>query len=262
MREIQAEKLKVKIFDTREAMGQAAAKTVAAKVRELLSAKEEVNMIFAAAASQNEFLASLINENIEWNRVNAFHMDEYIGLPAGAKQLFGEWLKERIFSKVPFKNIFYLDGQAMDVDAECARYGNLLQQHPVDITCLGIGENAHLAFNDPHVADFNDTSDVKVVDLDEPCKAQQVREGCFASNAEVPPIAFTLTIPALLKAPWMYCMVPGIAKAEAVYHTLYDEISEQYPSTILRRHDGTILFLETESASRIKGERALELADN
>lgn len=262
MKQLQADKLKVKIFDSREAMGKDAAGLVAAKIREILSAKEEVNMIFAAAASQNEFLAALINEEIEWNRINAFHMDEYIGLPAGAPQLFGVWLNERIFSKVPFKNVFYLDGQAVEPDAECERYSRLLQQHPVDITCLGIGENAHLAFNDPHVADFNDTRDVKVVDLDEPCKAQQVREGCFANNADVPPIAFTLTIPALLKAPWMYCMVPGIAKAEAVFHTLNDEISEQYPSTILRTHDGTILFLETESASKIESAGALQMAGN
>lgn len=251
MKQLRADKLEVKIFASREEMGADAAKLVTAKIKEILSAKNEVNMIFAAAASQNEFLAAVIKEDIDWSRVNAFHMDEYIGLPAGASQLFGEWLNERIFSKVPFKNVFLLNGQAVDVDAECNRYSELLRQYPVDITCLGIGENAHLAFNDPHVADFNDTHDVKVVDLDEPCKAQQVREGCFASNADVPPIAFTLTIPALLKAPWMYCMVPGAAKAEAVYHTLNDEISEQYPSTILRTHEGTILFLEKESASKI-----------
>ncbi len=261
MKQLQAEKLKVKIFNSREEMGADAAQLVTSKIKELLTEKEEVNIIFAAAASQNEFLAALIKEEIEWDRVNAFHMDEYIGLPANAKQLFGTWLDERIFKKVPFKNVFYLNGQATDVEAECIRYEQLLHEHPVDITCLGIGENAHLAFNDPHVADFNDERSVKVVDLDEPCKAQQVREGCFDNNAEVPPIAFTLTIPALLKAPWMYCMVPGEAKAEAVYHTLHDEITEKYPSTILRGHEGTILFLEKESASKLKAESMMQEAE-
>ncbi|MES2374039.1 MAG: 6-phosphogluconolactonase [Bacteroidota bacterium] len=261
MKQLQADKLTVKIFNSRQEMGADAAKLVTAKIKEILKQKGEVNIIFAAAASQNEFLAALIKEEIEWNRINAFHMDEYIGLPVNAKQLFGVWLDERIFRKVPFKNVFYLNGQATDVEAECTRYDQLLTQHPVDITCLGIGENAHLAFNDPHVANFNDTRNVKVVDLDEPCKAQQVREGCFNNNSEVPPIAFTLTIPALLKAPWMYCMVPGVAKAEAVYHTLHDEITEKYPSTILRNHDGTILFLENESASRLSAASTMQEAE-
>lgn len=252
MRELQADKLKIRIYDNREEMGAHAASLVAENIRTLLAEKETVNIIFAAAASQNEFLAALIKEaGIDWARVNAFHMDEYIGLESGANQLFGVFLDERIFLKVPFKKVYYVNGQAENLEAECERYSRLLEENPVDITCMGIGENAHLAFNDPHVADFNDTKSVKIVDLDEPCKAQQVREGCFESVGHVPPIAFTLTIPALLKAPSVYCMVPGEAKAEAVYHTINSTITEKYPSTILRTHSNAILFLEQQSASKI-----------
>lgn len=263
IRELQAGKLKIQICDNRNSMGTQAASLAAANIRELLARKEEVNIIFAAAASQNEFLAALVEEkNIDWSRVNAFHMDEYIGLPAGAEQLFGVFLNERIFLKLPFKKVYYINGQAENPEAECERYGSLLQEHPVDITCMGIGENAHLAFNDPHVADFNDTRDVKVVDLDEACKIQQVREGCFTEVDRVPPIAFTLTIPALLRAASIYCMVPAAAKAEAVYHTINSEITERYPSTILRTHPNAILFLESESAARINAEPEMQAAKN
>jgi glucosamine-6-phosphate deaminase len=138
-----------------------------------------------------------------------------------------------------------------DHQAECERYAALLREHPVDITCMGIGENTHLAFNDPHVAEFNDPRLVKIVDLDEACKQQQVNEGCFDHISQVPVYAFTLTIPALLEADQIFCMVPGAAKAQAVYHTLKSEVTEQYPSTILRKHAGAYLFLEKESAAKI-----------
>lgn len=263
MRELQAEKLKILICNNRNDMGVHAASLAAAAIRKLLAEKEEVNIIFAAAASQNEFLAALVIEKgIDWTRVNAFHMDEYIGLPAGAEQLFGVFLDERIFSKLPFRKVYYINGQAGSPEAECERYSALLQKHPVDITCMGIGENAHLAFNDPHVADFNDTRSVKVVDLDEACKIQQVREGCFADVDRVPPIAFTLTIPALLKAAYIYCMVPAAAKAEAVYHTINSSITEKYPSTILRTHPNAVLFLESESAARISTEQKMQTVKN
>jgi glucosamine-6-phosphate deaminase len=262
MREKQADKLKVKIYDTRNEMGAHAASLVAANIRGLLTEKENVNIIFAAAASQNEFLSALIQEDIDWTRVNAFHMDEYIGLPAGADQLFGKFLDERIFLKVPFRKVYYINGQAEDPEAECERYTRLLKEFPVDITCMGIGENAHIAFNDPHVAEFNDAKTVKVVDLDEPCKVQQVREGCFESTDQVPPIAFTLTIPALLRAPSIYCMVPGAPKADAVYHTIHSAITEKYPSTILRTHNDAILFLEKQSAARIDAELKMQLEKN
>lgn len=254
MTDFVADKLRVRIYEDRTAMGTDAAKMAAETINLLLKQKDNVNIIFAAAASQNEFLEALIKEDIDWKRVQAFHMDEYIGLPKNDPQLFGEFLRKRLFDRVPFGKIFYLNGQATDLNAECERYANLLREHPVDITCMGIGENTHLAFNDPHVAEFNDPELVKVVDLDEACKQQQVNEGCFIEIGQVPVYAFTLTIPALLKAGHIFCMVPGTTKAQAVYHTLMDGISEQYPSTILRKHAGTWLFLERESAAKIVAE--------
>lgn len=260
MKEFSADQLKVRLYETRDEMGADAAAMAANTIRGLLAKQENVNIIFAAAASQNEFLQALISEDIDWARINAFHMDEYIGLPAGATQRFGHFLDERLFKKVPFRNVFYLDGGAANIEVECKRYADLLKQYPVDITCMGIGENAHLAFNDPHVADFNDTSDVKVVDLDEACKQQQVNEGCFPEVKMVPGDALTLTIPALLRAPYIFCIVPGASKAMAVYHTLNNAIEEKYPSTILRTHPNTYLFIEKESAGALKKEQEVSMA--
>lgn len=243
--------LRVSIYDTRQQMGEAAAAQAADQIRQLLTTKEEVNIIFAAAPSQNEFLEALLHEKIDWQKVNAFHMDEYLGLEKGASQHFGYWLKEMIFGKLPFKEVFYLDGQTDRPEEECARYRALLEQHPIDLVAMGIGENTHLAFNDPHVADFSDPYLVKVVDLDDACKQQQVNDGCFGRPEEVPTYAFTLTIPALLSATYVYCMVPGRNKATAVRHTLTDAISELYPSTILRKHPNALLFLDKDSAAQI-----------
>ncbi len=258
MKEREAGHLKIRIYESREQMGEEAARMAAGRIRDLLKEKEFVNIIFAAAASQEQFLATLVKEEIDWRRINGFHMDEYIGLPAGAPQLFGEWLKKRIFGRVPFHRVFYLEGQAVDPLAECDRYAGLLERYPADITCMGIGENAHLAFNDPHVADFRDPHRVKVVDLDEACKQQQVNEDCFDHISQVPPDAFTLTIPALLEAPHIYCMVPGSRKAQAVYHTVSSGISEEYPSTILREHNDAVLFLDKDSAGMIRPSLAGE----
>ncbi len=147
--------------------------------------------------------------------------------------------------------MYYLQGYAKDTASECKRYADLLEQYPVDITCMGIGENAHLAFNDPHVANFNDPVLVKVVDLDEACRQQQVNEGCFPSVQDIPAYALTLTIPALMNAAYIFCMVPGSTKANAVYHTLNDDIKELYPSTILRKHSNALLFLDKDSAVRV-----------
>ena len=252
MKELTADRLNVKIYNDRYELGLSAAKMAAKQVSLLLKEQDVVNIIFAAAASQNEFLDALSKEPIEWNRINAFHMDEYIGLPEGHPQTFGTFLKNRIFDKVHFKSVYYLNGYAADIKEECDRYSALLKQHPIDVTCMGIGENSHLAFNDPHVADFNDSDLVKVVDLDEACKQQQVNEGCFETVEQIPVYALTLTIPALLKAKYIFCMVPGASKAAAVYHTVVDEVSERYPSTILRTHPNAVLFLDKESVARLQ----------
>ena len=245
------EKLTVKIFPTREDMGIDAANDVATAINEMLQKKDEINMIFAAAPSQQEFMQHLIaDKSIDWTCINAFHMDEYIGLKKDASQAFGNFLKERLFSKAPFKSIHYINGQE-DPEKECERYAQLLDKYPVDIVCLGIGENGHIAFNDPHVADFNDPKMVKVVDLDLACRTQQVNEGCFIKLNLVPSQAITVTIPALLKADSMFCMVPAENKAKAVKRTLDGEIDEECPATILRTKEKAILYLDKASASLI-----------
>jgi len=251
-KELAANKLKVRIYDTRTALGIHAAKDVAEKLRKLLAEHDTVNMIFAAAPSQNEFLAALaVEKDIAWERVNAFHMDEYIGLDDRAPQRFGLFLRERLFDKVPFREVFYINGNA-NPQEECSRYSALLRKYPADIVCMGIGENGHIAFNDPHVADFHDPLAVKVVKLSEASRYQQVHDECFESIDEVPVAAITLTIPALVNGNFLYCMVPAATKARAVYHTLHAETGEQCPSTVLREHDNATLYLDKDSASELK----------
>ncbi len=250
------DQLSVQIYQDRYKMGKEAAKMASKKIQRLLDKKETINMIFAAAPSQNEFLEGLIKENnIDWKRVRAFHMDEYVYLDKDAPQGFGNYLEERIFGKLPFKSVFYLDGNADDLENECFRYSELLRKYPVDIVCMGIGENAHIAFNDPHVADFNDTRLVKVVELDNACRQQQINDGCFTNFDEVPSQALTLTIPALMNAEYAFCIVPGKTKANAVKHTLHGQISEIFPSTILRKHSNSVLFLDMDSAGELNLEK-------
>ncbi len=249
IREMKVDKLRAKVYVDRAAMGRAAAEAVAAKIREL-AAKKPVSIIFAAAQSQNEFLEALVAEKgIDWSRVTAFHMDEFIGLPGTAPQSFGRWLRDRLFDKVHPGTVHYLDGMVRDVDRECGRYSDLLKASPPEITCMGIGENGHLAYNDPPYADFNDPKAVKKVEIDDASRQQQVNEGCFPAIKDVPKIAMTLTIPTLLAAPWIYCMVPGSRKAAAVKRTLDGPIATECPATILRRHEHALLFLDRDSAN-------------
>jgi len=244
--------LQVRLFPDRRSLGVSAAADVANTMRTLLSQQQDVNMIFGAAPSQNEFLEALCAEkDIPWYRVNAFHMDEYLGLPAEAPQTFGNFLKERLFDKLPFHSVNYLNGMCPDPELECERYASLLTANPVDIVCLGIGENGHIAFNDPHVALFDDPKLVKIVDLDKACRQQQVNDGCFASLEDVPTHALTLTIPAMMHGKYLFCMVPAQRKAWAVYHTLHDPISEIIPATRLRQHEQATLYIDADSASML-----------
>lgn len=240
MKIFKVDRLEVRVADDRPALGRAAAEAVCGAVAEVLGRKEVANVMFAAAPSQNEFLAALVEMPVDWSRVNGFHMDEYIGLDAASPQGFGNFLRERLFVKVPFRKVFFM--------RTCEEYAALLAARPTDVVVLGIGENTHLAFNDPHAALFDDPKMVKVVELDNACRMQQVRDGCFTSLEEVPRRAVTVTIPALMRAEYVVGVVPGKNKAEAVRHTLYDEISERYPSTVLRRHSNAILFVDTNSA--------------
>lgn len=249
-----AGELKIKTYESRNDMGVAAAKDVAVKIRELLFLKQGfVNIIFAAAPSQTEFLFHLTRENgINWKRVNGFHMDEYVGLDKNDKSSFGRFLSEHIFDKLAFNKVYYINGACHDINAECVRYANLLNEYPVDIVCMGIGENTHIAFNDPHTADFNDALMVKVVNLDEVSRLQQVHDRCFAELEDVPCSAITLTVPALLRANSIYCMVPGKSKATAVYQTINNEVNETFPSTSLKKHKNATLYLDHDSASKLK----------
>ena len=245
--------LTVNIYDTRDAMGRAAANDIKARILSLLESKAEINMIFAAAPSQNEVLYALATDKeIPWSRVNAFHMDEYIGLPASAPQGFGNFLREHIFGLAPFKSVNYIDISAADADKECERYSALLADNPTDIVVMGIGENGHIAFNDPPVADFNDEKAVKSVALDEICRNQQVNDGCFAKLEEVPTTAITLTVPTLFKGDYLFCIVPAKTKANAIRATICDEINEKCPATILRRHKRAVLYLDGDSSALLR----------
>ena len=241
--------MEIKIFETKPLMGAAAAADVAAAIHDALSHKDVINMIFAAAPSQSAFLASLVAApGIPWERIRAFHMDEYIGLPADAPQGFGNFLFRHIFSLVTFKEVHLIRCNT-DPQAECERYSALLREYPADIVCLGIGENGHIAFNDPGVADFHDPALVKVVPLDEVCRMQQVHDGCFESVDRVPTHALTLTIPALTSAESMYCIVPCRTKAAAVRATVQGPISEACPASVLRTKEKSFLYLDKDSAS-------------
>ncbi len=250
MKEFVKDKLKVEAFDTRAQMGEAAAKDISACFAKLLKEKSEINVIFAAAPSQNDVLSALCNDkSIEWGRINAYHMDEYIGLSKSAPQGFGNFLREHIFGLVPLKSVNYIDCEAKDPEKEAERYGKLLRENPADIVIMGIGENGHIAFNDPPVADFNDKKTVKAVKLDEICRNQQVNDGCFTSIADVPTRALTLTVPTLVSAKYLFCIVPASTKAKAVYETLNGSIDEHCPASILRKHDNATLYLDEKSSA-------------
>ena len=253
MKEFYKDQLRVLVAQNRDAMGKAAAEDIRREIFALLAHKSQINMIFAAAPSQNEVLYHLLAfTDIDWNRINGFHMDEYVGLPKEMKnQSFGTYLNEHIFKRVPFCSVNLIDATATDKEAECMRYSQLLAENPVDIVVLGIGENGHIAFNDPPVADFEDSKLVKIVELDEKCRNQQVHDGCFATLDLVPTHAITLTCPALTAGAKMFCVVPGSTKAEAVRQTLEGKIGEHCPATILRRHPGATLYLDEDSAKEL-----------
>ena len=252
MKTFEKDLLKVNVYSSRSEMGAAAAADVKSAILRALSEKETINMIFAAAPSQNEVLANLANDKeIPWGRVNAFHMDEYIGLDKDAPQGFGNFLRDHIFGIAPFKSVNYIRIDAPDADEECARYSKLLGENPVDIVVLGIGENGHIAFNDPPFAEFSDTKLVKSVKLDEVCRNQQVNDGCFAKIDDVPTHALTLTVPALMSGKELYCIVPAKTKAKAVYETINGAITESCPASVLRTHKCATLYLDNDSSSML-----------
>lgn len=239
----------IAVFDDRDRMGEAAARDIAAALREVLDERGSARLMFAAAPSQSETLAALVCEpGIDWGRVTAFHLDEYLGLAPDAPQRFGSWLRDALFDRLPFGAVHTIDTRLDPADA-VTRYADLLAEAPIDIVCLGIGVNGHLAFNDPPVARFDDDRLVKVVCLDETCRRQQVADGCFPTLEEVPPTAITVTIPAILGARRLFCMVPGSMKAEALRATIVDPISTACPSTVLRTHPACSIYADAEAAA-------------
>ncbi len=243
--------LRVRVFATRQAMGEAAGKDVVAKIQVLLREKERIRMIFAAAPSQNELLDYLASvESMDWSRIEVFHMDEYVGLPANVPERFSSFLKKRLFDRVKPYRTHLIDDQP-SVKVTLRKYAHLLTEAPIDIVCLGIGENGHLAFNDPPVADFNDPQIIKVVELDSICRQQQVNDGCFPSLDAVPKEALTLTIPALLSGSHLFCVVPGVTKQQAVKAVLNDAIHTNCPATILRKHPDCTLYVDQDSYGAI-----------
>jgi glucosamine-6-phosphate deaminase len=244
--------LRVLVYDDRATAGRAAALAVDRAIRERQKAAGRANVVFAAAPSQNEFLAGLVaSKGIEWSRVVGFHMDEYLGLTANHPASFRRYLQEHLFRLAGLEpgQLRLIPGEQADRPLKtCLDYEERLLAEPVDIVCAGIGENGHLAFNDPPVADFLDPVLVKVVRLDQACRMQQLHDGCFDEIDEIPTHAFTLTIPALLKAPVVSVIVPGPRKANAVLNTLRGPISEACPASALRRHPGATLYLDRDAA--------------
>lgn len=252
IKSIVKDKLLGEVYTTRSEMGKAAAQKGAQYIKAAIERKGHANVIFAAAPSQNETLESLIKEEgIDWTKVKAFHMDEYIGLDKDAKQLFSNFLKEKIFSKLNFMEVHYIKNYGTEPEETCKAYSEVLRKNPVDVVFCGIGENAHIAFNDPHIADFNDEKLVKVVDLDMKCRVQQVNDKCFDSLEQVPELAVTLTVPALMAAECVICTVPASTKAQAVYDTFNAPISEKCPSTAMRMHNNATMYLDKDSAVKL-----------
>jgi glucosamine-6-phosphate deaminase len=244
--------LEVLVFETRALAGRAGARHVAREIVARQGAAGRANVVFAAAPSQNEFLAGLVaHQEIDWTRVVAFHMDEYLGIGADHPVSFRRYLQEHLFRLVGLgpDRLRLIPGERTDRPLRtCLDYEDLLKAEPTDVVCAGIGENGHLAFNDPPVADFLDPVLVKVVRLDAACRTQQLNDGCFDRIEDVPTHAYTMTIPALLRAPAVSVIVPGPRKANAVLNTLRGPIGEACPATLLRRHPGARLYLDRDAA--------------
>ncbi len=247
------DQLEVKAFDSALEMGRTASKYVVSNITKAIDLKGEARIILATGASQFAFLDSLRTAtDILWERVTVFHLDEYLGMSDNHPASFRRYLRERILDYVRPGKMHFLEADARDIKKEINRYTSLLIEKPIDIACIGIGENGHIAFNDPPVADFNDPLLVKKVELDEACRNQQLGEGWFADLNEVPTHALTLTVPAIVRSEVISCVVPDERKVEAVRETLYGVISENCPATILRTHKEAVLWLDKDSAGGMR----------
>lgn len=248
----QVDDLSVEIHHTLDAMAEAAAQEAHRHLRTVLSQQEQASVIMASAASQVKFLEVLTGlDGIDWSRVTLFHMDEYLGIGPDHPASFRRFLREQVAQRVHPRAFHEIRGEADLPLDECRRYAGLLEAQPIDLCCLGIGENGHIAFNDPPVANFEDPDPIKLVKLDEACRMQQVGEGAFSALDAVPRYAYTLSVPALCAARRMVCVVPERRKAKAVQATLQGPIATACPASFLRRQKHATLYLDSDSASRL-----------
>jgi len=243
--------LQIRIFTTKAELGQAAARDAAAIINHAIAERNSAFVIAATGASQFEFLEALMIEPIDWTKVTFFHLDEYVGLPESHPASFRRYLKERIVSRVHPRAFYFVDGEADDIRAECRRVGQIITQQTVDVAFVGIGENGHLAFNDPP-ADFDTDEPYIVVNLDEACRQQQVGEGWFKSIDEVPAQAISMSIRQILRSREILCIVPDRRKGEAVKASVELNVNPMHPASILQTHECVTLYLDHASSSLLR----------
>lgn len=248
IRQLDADQLSASVYPDRQAMGEAAARYAADRLNRFLDVQDEVRIVVGSAPSQDEFFDELVRQPIDWSRVVVFHMDEYIGLAADHPQTFRRYQHDHLLAHVEPKAFHAIRGEADNIEAECERLSDLLAERPIDLVCLGIGENGHLAFNDPP-ADFDEREWVKVVTLDPVCRQQQVNDGCFPTVDDVPTLAITLSLRVFQSARVLSGVVPALSKAGAVRATVQGPITESCPATLMRTHPDARLFLDPDSAS-------------
>ncbi|MDX1284046.1 MAG: glucosamine-6-phosphate deaminase [Draconibacterium sp.] len=239
--------MEIIISKTKEQLGKEAATNGAGLIRKAIEKNGSANIIVATGASQFEMLAELVKEEIDWSKVTAFHLDEYIGLANSHPASFRKYLKERFVDIVSLKEFHYVNGE-INPEEECKRLGRIIAGHPIDVAFVGIGENGHLAFNDPP-ADFETEEAYLVVNLDEDCRKQQMGEGWFPTIADVPEQAISMSIKQILKSDAIICSVPDLRKANAVKNSVEGEVSNLVPASIMQKHKKTWLYLDEESAS-------------
>ena len=240
----------MRVYAKQDDLAADAARLVQAHLAQCLAERGEASAILATGNSQIHFLDELIKlGGVDWSKLTLFHMDEYLGIDANHQASFGRYMRERVEGRVQPRAFHYLDGNADQPLNECARYADLLQAQEIDLCCLGVGENGHIAFNDPHVAEFDDPWAVKVVSLDLKCRQQQVNEGHFPGVDQMPQFAYTLTIPTLCAVRKMICIAPEKRKAQAVHNALREAVSTSCPASYLRQQPQAVLLLDADSAA-------------
>ncbi len=239
--------MKITISNTKSELGEKAAITGARIIREAIQTNGVANIIVATGASQFEMLNELIKQDVDWSRVTAFHLDEYIGIPETHPASFRKYLKERFTTKLSLREFHYVDGET-DPDAECSRLSEIISKHSIDVAFVGIGENGHLAFNDPP-ADFQTEEPFIVVSLDEQCRRQQWGEGWFPTLDDVPEQAISMSVKQIMKSKTIICSVPDVRKAEAVKGSVKGKVTPLVPASVLQQHKAVWIYLDNDSAS-------------